>query len=62
MIEVANRLDYEWAKQWILDPRKFDPKSKMTVSGLTAQQVESVAMFLWKCSAESATTASAGAH
>jgi mono/diheme cytochrome c family protein len=48
LIHVAERIDYDWAKKWILDPSKVDPLTKMTVPGLTPEQVESVRMFVWK--------------
>ena len=50
LINVARRIDYAWARDWILDPKKFDPKTKMIMPGLTAQDVEKVRMFLWKTS------------
>ncbi len=49
---VDGRVDYGWTQQWILDPRKIDPKTKMTVPGITAKEVESVRMFIWKVSRE----------
>lgn len=52
LVNVASRLDYEWTKAWILDPKKFDPQSKMTVPGLTPEEVDSVRMFIWKVSME----------
>ena len=42
----------DWAARWILDPRKIDPKTKMTVPGITPEQVEAVRMFVWKASIE----------
>jgi cytochrome c oxidase cbb3-type subunit 2 len=51
LIRVAKRIDFDWAKKWILDPTKIDPATKMTVPGLTPEQVDSVRMFLWKSSA-----------
>jgi mono/diheme cytochrome c family protein len=53
LINVAGRVDFAWAKAWITDPRTFDPKTRMTVSGLTPEQVEQVRMFVWKTSIES---------
>ncbi len=52
LIDVAERIDYHWAKDWILDPTKIDPKTKMTVPGLTPEQVDNVRMFVWKASLE----------
>lgn len=52
LINVAGRLDYAWMRPWILDPKKFDPKSKMTVTGITPDEAEAVAMFVWKASQE----------
>lgn len=52
LIKVADRIHYDWADKWILDPKKMDPSTKMTVPGLTAEQVESVRMFVWKASLE----------
>ncbi|MBI3891442.1 MAG: c-type cytochrome [Candidatus Wallbacteria bacterium] len=50
LINVAHRIDFDWAKSWILDPKKIDPKSRMTVPGIKPDEVESVAMFVWKTS------------
>jgi cytochrome c oxidase cbb3-type subunit 2 len=50
LIRVAGRVDYAWARKWIIDPKKIDPKTKMTVPGLTPEQVDSVRMFVWKTS------------
>ena len=52
LANVAGRLDYAWMKGWILDPRSFDPKSKMTVPGITADEADAVRMFVWKTSQE----------
>jgi mono/diheme cytochrome c family protein len=50
LIFAAQRIDFEWAKRWILDPKKIDPNTKMTVHGLTPEQVEAVRAFVWKSS------------
>ena len=52
LINVAGRVDYGWARRWILDPQKVYPGTKMTVPGLTPEQVEAVRMFVWKASME----------
>jgi cytochrome c2 len=52
LIRVGQRIDYEWAKAWILNPRSIDPKTKMTVPNITAEQAEAVRMFVWKTSIE----------
>ena len=52
LINVARRIDYAWARDWILDPKKIDPKTKMIVPSLTPEDVEKVQMFLWQTSAE----------
>lgn len=52
LANVAGRLDYSWMKGWILDPRSFDPKSKMTVPGITPDEADAVRMFIWKMSLE----------
>lgn len=50
---VAGRVDYEWAKRWISDPKKIDPKTKMLIpTTLTADDIDNVRMFIWKTSAE----------
>ena len=54
LINVAGRVDYSWAGRWILDPKKIDPATKMTVPGLTKDQVDAVRMFIWKASMEEA--------
>ena len=50
LIDVVGRVDYGWARRWILDPQKVYPGTKMTVPGLTPEQVEAVRMFVWKTS------------
>jgi cytochrome c2 len=52
LINVADRVDYGFARRFILDPKKIDPSSKMTVPGLTLDQVDAVRMFVWKASME----------
>ena len=52
LINVARRIDYAWAKDWIIDPKKLDPKTKMVMPGLTPDDVEKVRMFMWKVSME----------
>lgn len=54
LINVAGRVDYAWARRWILDPKGVDPATKMTVPGLTREQVDAVRMFVWKTSMEEA--------
>jgi mono/diheme cytochrome c family protein len=54
LARVAHRVDFDWAKKWIADPKKIDPKTKMTVPGITASQVDSVRRFVWKTSIEAA--------
>jgi len=48
LIRVTRRLDYEWAKKWILNPRLIDPKSRMIIPDITPEQVDAVSMFVWK--------------
>jgi mono/diheme cytochrome c family protein len=48
LIRVARRVDYEWAKNWILNPKKIDPKSRMIVPDITPEQADAVRMFVWK--------------
>jgi DNA-binding MarR family transcriptional regulator/cytochrome c2 len=50
LARVATRVDYEWARRWIADPHQVDPKTRMTVPGITPEQVEAVRMFVWKTS------------
>jgi mono/diheme cytochrome c family protein len=52
LIHVAGRVDYAWARSWILDPKKIDPKTRMTVPNITPEQVDAVRMFVWKTSTE----------
>lgn len=52
LINVARRLDYAWTKDWILDPKKIDPKTKMVMPGITPEDADKVRMFLWKVSME----------
>jgi cytochrome c oxidase cbb3-type subunit 2 len=62
LIRVAGRVDYEWAKRWITDPRKLDPKTKMLIPvALTPDDIDNVRMFVWKTSVEAkGTTANTG--
>ena len=50
LINVVERVDYGFARRWILDPKKVDPNTKMTVPGLTPEMVDAVRMFVWKTS------------
>jgi cytochrome c oxidase cbb3-type subunit 2 len=53
LIRVAGRVDYEWARSWITDPRKYDPKTKMLIpTALSPDDVDNVRMFVWKTSIE----------
>lgn len=62
LINASDRVDFEWEKKWVSDPKKIDPKTKMTmtIAPLTADQVESVRMFVWKASMEAKAAAVAG--
>lgn len=53
LINASKRVDFEWAKTWISDPRKLDPKTKMTVTDITPPQIEAVRDFVWRMSLES---------
>ena len=54
LIHVARRVDYAWSKEWISDPRKWDPNTRMQVTEITPAQIDSVRMFLWKVSMDAA--------
>jgi mono/diheme cytochrome c family protein len=54
LINVARRLDYEWAKAWILNPKAIDPKTKMVVPNITSEQADAVRMFVWKAAIDAA--------
>jgi len=60
LIRVAGRVDYDFARRWILDPHKIEPQTKMVVPGLTAQQVDAVRAFVWKASLEAGGTFGGG--
>jgi mono/diheme cytochrome c family protein len=64
LIRVARRVDYEWAKSWILNPKKIDPNTRMIVPDITPEQVEAVRMFVWKTAidADKATAAEQQPH
>lgn len=55
LINVGNRVDFEWAKRWITDPKKIDPKTRMTIPQLQPSQIDEVRMFVWKSSLGAAT-------
>ena len=40
LIRVAPRVDFEWAKRWIVESKKIDPKTRMTNPGITPAQAE----------------------
>ena len=61
LARVAPRVDYEWARHWIMDSRKIDPKTRMTDPGITPEQVDAVRMFVWKTSIENQPTKTAAA-
>lgn len=48
LINAAKRVDFEWARHWISDPRKIDPKTRMTVTDITPAQIDAVRDFLWR--------------
>jgi mono/diheme cytochrome c family protein len=52
LIRVAHRVDFEWAQKWISNPHLVDPKTRMTVPGITPEQVQGVRAFVWKTSME----------
>ncbi len=52
LINASARVDFEWEKKWVSDPKKIDPKTRMTISPLTPEQVDGVRMFVWKTSME----------
>jgi mono/diheme cytochrome c family protein len=62
LIKVADRVDFDWAKKWIANPHAVDPKTRMTVPGITPEQVEAVRMFVWKTSIENRPTKTASAR
>jgi mono/diheme cytochrome c family protein len=57
LIRVARRVDYQWAKNWIINPRLIDPKTRMIVPDITPEQVDAVRMFVWKTAIETQETA-----
>jgi cytochrome c oxidase cbb3-type subunit 2 len=61
LIRVAPRVDFEWAKNWIQNSKKVDPKTKMVNPDITPEQVEAVRMFVWKTSIENQPTKHASA-
>ncbi len=52
LINVPHRVDFEWAKRWITNPKAIDPKTRMVVPDLTPEQVDAVRMFVWKTAIE----------
>jgi len=61
LIRAAGRVDYEWARGWITDPRKYDSRTKMLIpTALSAEDVDSVRMFIWKSSIEAASAVPGG--
>jgi mono/diheme cytochrome c family protein len=50
LIHVGRRVDYEWAKAWIINPQQIDPQTKMVVPGVSAAEADQVRMFVWKTS------------
>lgn len=60
LANVHGRVDYAWTQAWVVNPKKIDPNTRMTVQGLTPQQIESVRMFIYKVSAEEKARGGAG--
>jgi mono/diheme cytochrome c family protein len=61
LIRVANRVDFDWTKKWIADPKKIDAKSRMTIpTGIGPPQIDSIRDFIWKVSMESQPPQAAG--
>jgi cytochrome c oxidase cbb3-type subunit 2 len=52
LIRVSDRVDYDWARAWILDPRAVDPRTRMTVPGITEAQADAVRAFVWATALE----------
>ncbi|HZR81571.1 MAG TPA: c-type cytochrome [Candidatus Binatia bacterium] len=61
LIRVGDRVDFEWAKRWITDPKKIDPKTRMTIPQLQPSQIDEVRMFVWKSSLGAASDTRSGA-
>jgi len=61
LIRVPHRVDYEWAKRWIQNPKAIDPKTKMVGPDLTPEQVDAVRMFVWKAAIDAGGGAAAQA-
>lgn len=59
LIRVPRRIDYEWAKSWIFNPKSIDPKTPMVVPDITLDQVDAVRMFVWKNAMQQADSAAA---
>ncbi len=59
LIHAAERVDFAWAKRWISDPKRIDPKTRMTNPGITPAEVEAVRQFVWKTSLEGQQTVEA---
>jgi cytochrome c2 len=62
LIKVAQRVDFDWAKKWISNPHAVDPKTRMTVPGITPEQVDAVRKFVWKTSVDNQPTKTASAR
>lgn len=50
LINVSHRVDFDWARTWITDPKKIDPRTRMTVTDITPAQIEAVRDFVWRTS------------
>ncbi len=60
LIRVTRRVDYEWVKNWIRDPKHLDPNTTMSVPDVTPDQADAVRMFVWKTAVRAAKKAPAG--
>lgn len=60
LINVARRVDFDWAKTWISDPKKVDPKTRMTVTDITKEQIEKVRDFVFRSSVGAGIMGSSG--
>lgn len=53
LIRVPGRVDYEFAKRWITNPKDFDARTKMLIpTALAPEEIDSVRMFVWKTAME----------
>lgn len=52
LIELTNRVRYDWIADWVEDPKAISPHTPMIDTNLTREEIEKVRDFLWTVSTD----------